>query len=75
MSKILDGFQRKSLKDFEAGITAYQEGEFSAARSLFESCVNEDSNDPASAIYLEECQRLEEKSPRNWQGVLRLAQK
>lgn len=65
----------KSLKDFEAGITAYQKGDFAAARKHFENCLTADPNDAASALYAKEFQGLKADSPDSWRGILRMTVK
>jgi adenylate cyclase len=54
---------------FSAGLTAYREGRFAAAREAFNAFALQNPEDPAARLYLERLSALGDAAPAGWDGV------
>jgi len=58
--------RKPALQEFLQGLALFEQGAFIRAREIF---LTLKAHDPAAAAYAEECQRLNDDPPQNWQGV------
>jgi adenylate cyclase len=64
------------LQEFAAGLVAYRAREWDAAEQRFRRCLDLDSNDTPSALYLDRIATLRSNPPpSDWDGVSRFTQK
>jgi len=62
--------------EFEKALRIYRTGDFAAAKTTFENCLQIVSDDNPSAIYVARCQSyLENPPPSDWDGVFTLTEK
>ena len=54
---------------FAQGLQAYREGEFLAAQTHFENCLDASPSDAAAELLLSRCQTLAAQPPQDWQGI------
>ncbi|NES96374.1 MAG: HAMP domain-containing protein [Desertifilum sp. SIO1I2] len=66
-----------ALRDFfEQGLNAYRQQNWKLARQCFENCLQIQSSDRPTQLYLERLQTLQENPPpKSWNGVWRLTKK
>ncbi|MBK5255743.1 MAG: response regulator [Vicinamibacteria bacterium] len=63
------------LGAYEAGLTAYQTGDFSPALASLKQASGENANDKAAKMLIERCQKLLAEPPAQWDGVWTLHEK
>jgi adenylate cyclase len=55
-----------ALQEFLQGLAFFEQGAFPQAREVF---LHLNEHDPAAASYAEECEKLIQSAPQDWQGV------
>jgi len=59
----------KVLEKFNNGIEYYNEGRWDDAIKQFNKAHEENSEDKCSSMYIERCEFLKKKDPKDWDGV------
>ena len=57
------------VNHFNEGRKKYKAGDFKSSINSFKECLNANSEDRLSKTYIERCQQLIKKNPKNWDGV------
>lgn len=80
--EVLDGLPTRTRDvrlatslDFSSGLEAYRHGDFSVARSYFQSCLSGDPDDVPAKLYVQRCSTLLTQPPSRWDGISQLTEK
>ncbi len=64
-----------AFTEFEAALTKYREGDFTAATAAFERAATAGLDDYLTNVYRERCRSLQQNPPENWDGVYVMTKK
>lgn len=71
----MDAARRARLERFAEALASYTSGAWRQAEYAFASLLDEDPRDGVAAFYLDLCRRAHEAPPREWTGVVNIAEK
>ena len=70
--KLADPDRYQWIEKYHEALSAYRQGNWKKAGSVFESLAHGTPPDPASVVMLERCRYLTNHPPRHWDGIIKL---
>lgn len=64
--------KKEYMELFRQGLNAYRTGAFEEAAGVFKNYCDKVPGDPLGRLYQERCEKIREKPPKNWNGIVRI---